>query len=147
MSSKDHPGLVSINHNSDNPDADNLPNAANRVVGLVPSVDAAWRTINRLEAEGFAEDQFEVFYGEEGAESLHSHHDRSGLLGLLRAILGGNLGPETDQSKGYEAEVKNGWTLLAVKATKEQTDPIREAMNVVGAKAIRYYGRFAIQDF
>jgi hypothetical protein len=139
-------GGVSVNHNVDHPDASHLPYPTNRLLGLVGSQEAALRVVERLKSEGLSEDQMEVFFGDEGADALHSVHDNSGLLGRLRQITG-NLGPEPEQSKEYEEALRAGKVLIGVQAPDESLmERARDALAAEGSESLRYYGRLAIRD-
>ncbi len=138
-------GKVSINHNVDQPGASTLPYPTNRLLGLLASKEAALRAVDRLTPE-ISENQIEVFFGEAGANALHSVHDNSGLLGRLRRITG-SLGPEPEQSKEYEEALRSGKVLIGVQAADESLlEPIREALVSEGCQSLRYYGRLVIRD-
>jgi hypothetical protein len=142
---KEDPGRVSINRNSDHPEAKDLPYPTNRVVGLVNSEDTAWRVVERLKSDGFEDNQLELFFGEAGQDCLHNYHAPSGLLGHV-AQIAESLGSEQDQSRAYEEALANGQVLVAIKAPQGDVDKIQEALSQEGANSLRYYGRLNIRD-
>jgi len=139
-------GQISINHNVDRPDANRLPYPANRLLGLLSSEDAAYRSVMRLKSLGIAEDQMEIFLGSAGAAALHSVHENDGLIGFLRGITGA-LGPETEHSAEYEKALDAGMVLIGVQASDESLiEKSREVLLSEGGQSLRYYGRLVIRD-
>ena len=71
----------------------------------------------------------------------------SGLIARALGRLGNHLSEETSYLDQYEEAVRNGQTVVAVKATGD--DEVKQAQTVLqkhGAMNIRFFGRLAVSD-
>ena len=79
-----------------------------------------------------------------------SHVDTAGEgvnpFSALIGMLAGHLSDETSYLDQYQEATKNGSLVLAVPANGEQTNRVREILELHGAVNIRYFGRLAVTD-
>lgn len=139
------PGSVHINQASDLAEGEELGYPHDRILGLLPSEEAAWSLVERLRGIGIEDGQIELFMGDEGAKLLHSHHGQTGFRRLLVAARRA-LGDEELHSRRYEEAVQAGNVLVAVQIPESEKDQVAEAMKSDGAFRVRYYGRMLIED-
>ena len=113
-----------------------IPN--NRVVGVISGSRSAEDAVARLQTEGF-NDVLVMSHVDTAGEGVNPF---SALMGMLA----GHLSDETSYLDQYQEATKNGSLVLAVPANGEQTDRVREILELHGAVNIRYFGRLAVTD-
>ena len=113
-----------------------IPN--NRVVGVISGSRSVEDAVTRLKSEGFND------------VLVMSHVDTAGEgvnpISALMGMLAGHLSDETVYLDQYQEATNNGSLVLAVPANGEQTDRVREILELHGAVNIRYFGRLAVTD-
>ena len=146
MDEEPHVDRVRTNRDGLRPEDSNLPYPAHSVVAVLPSEGAAGTAVRRLEGDGVKKADTDLFVGEEGAAWLHNYHSRSGFLGHVRQIAE-SIGEDSEQSKEYEETLRQGRTVLVVRAPNEGAVPaIQQTLAHEGASRMRYFGRFTIRD-
>jgi len=113
-----------------------IPN--NRVVGVISGSKSAEDAVTRLGSEGF-DDVLVMSHVETAGEGVNP-------ISALMGMLAGHLSDETVYLDQYQEATNNGSLVLAVPANGEQTDRVREILELHGAVNIRYFGRLAVTD-
>ena len=113
-----------------------IPN--NRVVGVISGPRSAEDVVTRLRSEGF-DDVLVMSHVDTAGEGVNP-------ISALMGMLAGHLSDEAVYLDQYQEATNNGSLVLAVPANGEQTDRVREILELHGAVNIRYFGRLAVTD-
>jgi hypothetical protein len=115
---------------------------SNHVVALVKDSSTASEVSNELKRAGL--DETIIVTEPRVGERLEAEN---GIVGRVLGRLGNHLSEEPSYLDQYEEAVRNGQTVVAVKATGD--DEVRRAQDVLqkhGAMNIRHFGRLAVSD-
>ena len=113
-----------------------IPN--NRVVGVISGSRSVEDAVTRLRSEGF-DDVLVMSHVDTAGEGVNP-------ISALMGMLAGHLSDETAYLDQYQEATRNGSLVVAVPANGEQTDRVREILELHGAVNIRYFGRLAVSD-
>lgn len=114
----------------------------NHVVALVKDVATGSAVADELSAAGF--ERPIVVNDARVGERLEAE---SGAVERILQRLSNHLSEETQFLDQYEEAVRNGGTVVAVKAAGEaEVERAREVLQRYGAMDIRYFGRLAVSD-
>jgi hypothetical protein len=113
-----------------------IPN--NHVVGVISGSKSVDDAVTKLRSEGF-EDVLVMSHVDTAGEGVNP-------ISALMEMLAGHLSDETGYLDQYQEATNNGNLVLAVPANHEQTDRVREILELQGAVNIRYFGRLAVTD-
>lgn len=119
-----------------------------RLFGVVDDPAAGGRAVEALIGTGIAADRIEVLRGDTAAAAFDGTGVHHGRLARIRRTLEFTLMDQMPDFAWYEAAIREGRTVVAVRATREP-DVRRavEALRAVGAHFVNYFGRFATEEF
>ena len=138
-------GKVNINRNPRVPEGAPLPYPVHKVLGMLPTEEAAWNVIDELKAEGIPEEEIELWGGHAGAEAIDKSFSKSGLKGRLARLVH-ELGEEGEDIRRYDEALRSGQFLLVVPAPRSEfRESVRDSMVKQGGHLITYYDQLTTE--
>ena len=126
-----------------NKTSDQLPN--NHVFGVLTGRASAAEVEQLLKREGF--DEVAEFRGEELADAVDPHGEKSGIIGSIVKGIQDHLSEEQNYLQQYVEEARRGREVVAVGVhSDDQVGAARNLLQQHGAENIRFFGRLAVHD-
>ena len=122
-----------------------MPYPKHKVLGLVPSEEAARRVIETLKGVGVSEGEIEFWRGPEGAEAIDTNFEQAGPMQKIKRFFMDVYGEEGENLHLYQEGLRNGEHLLAVPAGPETKGAVMEAMAEQGGHFINYYDDMTVE--
>jgi hypothetical protein len=118
----------------------------NRVVGTVDDPGAAQAVVEALLEAGFATDEIDILYGEEGLRRLNPTGEEQGVLArVLRAAFQWN--EEDKYLRQHVEDIRAGHFVIMILAKEpEKREKVREILKSHGGRFIKFFGNWAIQS-
>lgn len=118
---------------------------AHKMVGVLQDLEKTEAAIKALKADGFTDEDIDVFGGQKGLERLDFAGEKHGWWGhLVRALQ--HFGEESRFIERYEKELTAGHFLLMVKAADdEKKEQARVILLAAGGHRLTYFGYFLIE--
>ena len=118
-----------------------------RLYAVLDEPGAGGRAVEALVASGLAPDRVEVLRGDTAADAFDGTGTRHGPLARIRRTLEFTLMDQMPDFAWYEAAIRDGRTVIAVRATNEaQRLRIVGTLLDLGAHFVNYFGRFATEE-
>jgi len=121
---------------------------ADRVTGLIDSEDDVKETVRRLEEDGVATDDIDVFVREQGAERLDlAGHSHGRVIRLLRTLEAA-VGDERATNHRISDALRRGASLVSVKVHHNDAEKARalRVLRALHGHEIRVWGTWAFED-
>jgi hypothetical protein len=119
----------------------------NRLLAVIDDPAEAAAALAELKAAGFADRDFEILRGEEGADRMDGTGEVSGWLGKLRRAFDFTLMDQLVDFATYERALRDGRAVVMVHVHGDA--PKEGALQILkrhGAHFLNYYGRFATEE-
>ena len=118
----------------------------NRVAGTVDDPRAAQAVVEALLEAGFATDEIDILYGEEGLRRLDPTGEVHGVLSrVLRAAFQWN--EEDKYLRQHVEDIRAGHFVIMVLAKEpEKREKVREILKSHGGHFIKFFGNWAIRS-
>jgi diadenosine tetraphosphate (Ap4A) HIT family hydrolase len=121
----------------------------NRVTGLVDSEEEAMATVRALEEGGVAQDDIDVFVGEEGARRLDLSGREHGRIVRWMRRLEAAVGDESEPNRRIDEGLRRGGSLVCVKVHRRHGDEKPRAFRILEARhghEIHFWGAWGFED-
>lgn len=121
----------------------------NRATTLLDSEDDIRAAVEKLEEDGVASDDIDLFVGEEGARRLDLSGREHGTVIRLLRTLEAAMGEERDTHHRLDAALRQGATLLCVKVHNRNSDEkvrVLRTLRAVHGREIHYWGPWSFED-
>lgn len=117
----------------------------NRVAGTVDDLEEAQAVVESLSQAGFAMDEIDILYGEEGLRRLDSTGVEHGLLARVQRTAF-HWHEEGRYLRQHVEDVQAGHFVIMVLAKEpEKREKVREILKSYGGHFIKFFGNWAIQ--
>lgn len=119
---------------------------SHQVVGIIDTAEDMQAAVDALTAAGFDQDRLQVLCGFGGLQRLDADGSRRGLLGRLVRVVE-NFGPEREQIREIERELREGHFGVGIQVADERTK--RDAARILSehsGHSVYYYGEWSIEE-
>jgi hypothetical protein len=120
---------------------------ADRVTAVFDSLDEARHAEEALHEAGFADQEIDLFFGDDGVKNFDATGERHGLVRRLFHRIERFLGDEFDLEEHTDEALRTGHVLLAA-ATEGKDDRKAQASQILrqrGAHEVYYWGKWTTE--